>query len=250
MDLTLSLRYQEQNDNKAIILTDTTTDYGDKSSATTTTVVTGEIYEIAVSGTYNFTAIGAANSNVGTRFVSTADATINLGGTVYKITPEVSEITDLTLDVTVLDSSGTSTSKGTINLLTKFGPFATQDDMVYTIDAELLGDTIDSLLVDGIYTLVYTVTSTFGARTKVDTLTVSILVYGQVKVATYEKLRQIPTSYMCHDGRARADISEADLCGAFLTGIENSAYVAKTEELLAMLIELERILLNGSGITW
>lgn len=251
MDLTLSLRYQEQNDNKAIILTDTTTNYATVGTTPTVDITAGVMYQIAVAGTYNFIALGAVDNNVGTRFVATASATVNLGGSVYEVTPAISEIVALTLDVTILDKNSVTTSKGTIDLLTEFGVPVTQADMVYTIDADLLGDTVDSLLDDGLYTLVYTVTSQIGAGDlRVDTLTVTILVYGQVKVATYQKLRQIPTSYMCHDGRARADISEADLCGAFLTGIENSAYVAKTEELLAMLIELERILLNGSGITW
>jgi len=251
MDLNLSLRYQEQNDNKAIVLTDTTNNFDDKGSTVTTSVVTGDMYEIAVSGTYDFTAIGAANNNVGTRFVSTATTTINLGGTVYEVTAAISEITEMTLGVTIVDKNSVSTSKGVIDLISEFGAPVTQDDMVYTIDAELLGDTIDSLLVDGLYSLVYTIKSQIGAGAeRVDTLNVTILVYGQVKVATYQKLRQIPTYYMCHDGRAMARLAEADLCGAYLTGIENSAYIAKTEELLNMLVELDSIILNGSNITW
>lgn len=250
MNLSLTLRYQEQNDNKAIILTDTTTNYATVGTTPTVGITAGVMYQIAVAGTYNFIALGAVNNNVGTRFVATASATVNLGGSVYEVTPAISEIVALTLGVTILDKNSVTTSKGTINLLTKFGVPVTQDDMVYTIDAELLGDTIGSLLVDGLYTLVYTITSNVGGIDRVDTLTVTILVYGQVKVATYQKLRQIPTWYMCHDGRAKDQISEADLCGAYLTGIENSAYIAKTEELINMLVELDLILLNGSKITW
>jgi hypothetical protein len=55
---------------------------------------------------------------------------------------------------------------------------------------------------------------------------------------------------MCIDGCPTPEISEADLCGAYLTGIENSAYIAKTEELLNMLIVLDNIIKNGSNITW
>lgn len=251
MDLSLTLRYQEQNDNKAIILTDTTTNFNAKSTSTTTTIVEGDMYEIASSGTYNFTTLGAADSEVGTRFVANQDATLN-SGSVYEVTPDISEIEDITLAVTILDKTNTSTAKGTIDLISEFGQPSVQGDMVYTIDAEMLGDTVDSLLLDGLYTLVYTITSRIGVANpaRVDTMTVTILVYGQVKVATYEKLRQIPTTYMCSDGRAMAQIAEADLCGAYLTGIENSAYVAKTEELINMLVELDRILLNGSNITW
>jgi len=251
MDLNLSLRYQEQNDNKAIVLTDTTDNFDDQSSATTTTIVAGDMYEIAVAGTYNYTVLGAADNNVGTRFVSNANATVNLGGSVYEVTAAISEIIGVTLAVTVTDKNNVSTSKGTINLLTEFGPFVDQGDMVYTIDADLLSDPIDSLLTDGLYTLVYTITSQIGiGDVRTDTLNVTILVYGQVKVAVYEKLRQIPTYYMCNDARALSRISEADLCGAYLSGIENSAYIAKTEELLNMLVELDSMVLNGSNITW
>ena len=252
MDLNLSLRYQEQNDNKAIILTDTTDNFDDQAAATSTTVVVGGMYEIAVAGTYNFIALGAADNNVGTRFVSNANATINLNGTVYEVTPTIAEITAVTLGVTVTDKNSVVDVKGVIDLLTEFGPFVDQGDMVYTIDAVLLGDVLDSLLVDGLYTLIYTITSQVGGvgELRVDTLTVTILVYGQVKVAVYQKLRQIPISYMCQDGRARSQVSEADLCAAYLSGIEASAYIAKTEELLNMLVELDSLLLNGSNITW
>lgn len=251
MNLNLSLRYQQQNDNKAIILTDTTNNFNAKATTTTTTVTAGVMYEIAVAGTYNFIALGAANNNVGTRFVANANATINLGGSVYEVTPAISEIVGLTLKIVITDKNSVVTDKGTINLITEFGPIVTQNDMVYTIDATLLGDPANTLLVDGLYSLTYTITSRIGAGLdRVDVLDVTILVYGQVKVAVYQKLRQIPTWYMCHDGRAKDQISEADLCGAYLTGIENSAYIAKTEELIAMLVQLDSIVRNGSNITW
>lgn len=251
MDLSLSLRYQEQNDNKAIILTDTTTNFNDIAATTTTSVTAGVMYQIAVAGTYDFTTIGADDNVVGTRFVAESTVTLNNGGTVYEVTPAISEIVGATLDIAVKDVTNTTTVKPQIDLLALFGPFASQDDMVYTITAAIMGDTSGSLLVDGLYTLTYIIESqiTTGAI-RTDTLTVTILVYGQVKVATYQKLRQIPSWYMCNDGRVKSEISEADLCGAYLTGIENSAYIAKTEELINMLIQLDSIIKNGSNITW
>jgi hypothetical protein len=125
--------------------------------------------------------------------------------------------------------------------------------MIFTVTAAMLGDTADSLLVDGLYSLTYTILSGITGGTgsyQTDTLTVTILIYGQVKTAVYEKLRQIPISYMFHDGRAIAQVSEADLCAAYLTGIEKSAYLAKAEELLNMLTVLNNMVLNGSDITW
>ena len=253
MDLNLALSYQEQNDNLAIILTDTTTNYNDKDLVATTSVVANQSYEIANAGTYNFVGLGAANNNVGTRFISNATTTINLSGTVYPITPKVTDITGATLDVVYKNSSNVSITVPQINLYTQFsGPFADQEEMVYTITNALLGLSSSAQLVDGLYTLQYNVLRRIGGvgATRTDTLIVTILVYGQVKVATYQKLRQIPSQYLCNTGQVKQQISEADLCGAYLTGIENSAYIAKTEELLSMLTTLENILTNGSNITW
>lgn len=253
MNLSLNLRYQEQNDNKAIILTDITENYDNRDTTTTTTVLIGQMYEIAASGTYDFTVLGAADNNVGTRFVSNANGVIDNGGEVYEVSPKVTEIIGASLAVTFVDASGTITVKDVVDLFTEFnGPFTDQGSMIFTVTSEMLGDTADSLLTDGLYSLTYTLQSRVGALEifQTDTLTVTILIYGQVKAAVYEKLRQIPTSYTDNDGRAIKELSEADLCAAYLTGIENSAYLAKTEELLNMLTVLNNMILNGSNITW
>jgi len=212
MDLNLALTYQQQNDNKAIVLTDTTDNWNSTTTNLTSGInmVDGDFYEIVTQATLDFSAVGAPNNDVGTRFVGSG--TIALGA---------------------------------------FGPFATQADMVYTITAALLGDAAGSVLVDGLYALTYTVTyKGDGTTVKTATLNVTILVYGVVKVATYEKLREIPVLYMCTNGCPSPEINEADLCGAYLSGIENSAFTAKTEELLNMLVVLTIIINNGSKITW
>ena len=255
MDLTLALTYQQQNDNKAVVLTDTTTNWSSSTTHLTSgdTTVSGDFYEIAAQTT-DLTAAGidAPNNNVGTRFV--IGSAILLAGTddLIPVTPTYAEIDTMTLDTTITGVNETATAKTQVNLLSEFGPFATSADTVYTITAALLGDTADSLLIDGLYALVYTVTYSGDGvtNTKTDTLNVTILVYGQVKVATYEKLREVSTLYACSDGCPSSEIAEADLCGAYLSGIENSAFTAKTEELLAMLVVLDNIITNGSKITW
>ena len=71
MDLTLTLGYQEQNDNKAIILTDTSNyDYTLTPNLVSGSVtVTNTLYEIVAQSDIIFSNFGAANNNVGTRFV-------------------------------------------------------------------------------------------------------------------------------------------------------------------------------------
>ncbi len=253
MDLNLSLSYQEQNDNKAIILTDTSNidDTGD-SLTIGDTPVNGVLYQIVTAGLTDFTFVGAADNNVGTRFVwSGIVSPLLTGDELIEATGKASEITEATLDVVVTGVDQVSVTKPTINLFAQFGPFTTQADMVYTITAALLGDTADSILPDGLYALDYNIRVQVAGGPPVDsTLNVIILVYGIVKAATYEKLRNISVLYMCNDGCPSPEISEADLCGAYLSSIENSAYVAKTEELMNMLIVLDNIIKNGSNITW
>lgn len=247
MDFTLSLSYQEQNDNKALIFTDTSIIGGTDTNLTSgESLESGVMYQIVSQGTLDFTTQGAADNNAGTRFVSTGTGTLGAGDEVTPVTPYASEITAATLDTTVTGVDGVADAKTQVDLYAEFGPFSSQNDMVYTITAALLGDAADSVLEDGLYALTYSLTTPLG----VTTLSVTILVYGIVKVATYEKLRNINVWYMCTDGCPTDEIQEADLCGAYLSSIENSAYVAKTEELLNMLTVLNNIILNGSNITW
>jgi hypothetical protein len=254
MDLNLSLSYQEQNDNKAIVLTDTTDNWNSSTTALISgdDMVAGDFYEIVSRSSVDFTGLGSPDNTAGTRFVGSGTATLGAGDSLLPVTPTVAEITAATLDTTITGVSGTATVKTQVDLFSEFGPFTTQADLVYTITALLLGDTADSLLEDGLYQLTYKISYAGDGivNTKIDTQIVTILVYGIVKAATYEKLRSISTLYMCRDDCPTSEISEADLCGAYLSSIENSAYVAKTEELLNMLVVLDNIILNGSNITW
>jgi len=256
MNLNLTLGYQEQNDNKAIILTDTTNNYN---SAAITNLVDGDaivddtMYEIVTQAVLAFNpTYGAIDNNPLTRFVSIVAVPANLGtGDELKIvTPTVAEITALTLDTTFTGVANTPTALTQVDLLTEFGPFVDQSQMVYTITSDLLGTGTDALLEDGLYELDYNVTykGDGASLTKTELLNVTILVYGQVKAAVYDKLRQIPAWCNCQDNDKLHQILEADLCGAYLTGIEASAYLAKTEELINMLIVLDDMVENGSKL--
>ena len=255
MDLNLSLTFQEQNDNKAIVLTDTTNNWASSTTHLTAgdTTVAGDFYEIAANTTdFTGAGLGAPDNNVGTRFVITSAVLLAGADDLIPVTPTIAEIVTATLDTTITGVNEVATAKSQVDLVAEFGAFVTQADLVYTITSALLGDSAGGLLVDGLYALTYTFTYAGDGivNTKTDTLNVTILVYGQVKVATYEKARTISVEYMCTNGCPSPEINEADLCGAYLFGIENSAYTAKTEELLAMLVTLDNLVTNGSKITW
>ena len=260
MDLNLKLLYQQQNDNKAIILSDITDNYGRiyDPVVAPTTLTENQMYQVLTVDVEDFTAqpYGAAANAVGERFVTDTPVGVPLAGTssVYDVTPSVprGEITALTLDIKFTGTNKTEVVYSQIDLIAEFGPFTNQSEMVYTINAGYLGGTDGDLIPDGLYELDYNVTykGVGSLNSKTELLNTTILVYGQVKVGTYQKLRQIPTLYMCKDGAVLEEILEADICGAYLSGIEASAYIAKTEELLNMLIVLEDIILNGSRITY
>jgi len=258
MDLTMSLGYQQQNDNKAIILTDTSNyDYSIVPNLIAPNpAVADTLYEIVNQNTTDFTLVGAANNLAGTRFIWTGIPSA-LGGVdeLKQVTPKVTEITAATLDTTVTGVSNTPQVKDQVDLYTEFsGPWTDQSELVYTITSQLLGDGTDDLLEDGLYALEYNVTydgedqAGGSPNPQTQLLEVTILVYGQVKVAVYDKYRQIPAWCNCEDNDALHKILETDLLGAYLTAIETSAYIAKTEELINMLIVLDDMVKNGSKL--
>lgn len=208
MALALSLSVLERNDNKLLTLIDTSTGWGTGSDP-------------------NFTAIQARTSLT------------------YS----------LTLDITI----NTTTSVVVYNQIDCYvlhgGAFATQADLVFPLDASKFisnGSPIGNsttLLPDGIYDVTYKVQQyTGGVWVDVKTLSISILVYGQIKQKVYDKLRKVPKWSECPDGYR--DINEASYYYTFLESIEKSAFVARKSDLLNMLETLERLLLNGSNYPW
>ena len=251
----MSLGYQEQNDNKAIILTDTSNyNYTLVPNLVATNVtVEDTLYEI-VANTTLFTSYGALNNNVGTRFIwDGGGITLTGSDELKQVTPNVTEITAITLDTTITGVSNVATPASQVDLYAlNTGPFTDQSELVFTITSDLLGLGADALLPDGLYALEYNVTydgTDQGAANPVtQLLEVTVLVYGQVKVAVYDKYRQIPAWCNCKDDDALFKIMETDLMGAYLTAIETSAFIAKTEELINMLIVLDDMVKNGSKL--
>lgn len=146
----------------------------------------------------------------------------------------------------------TDTTYSYINLFTLFGPFATTTDLIFEINAShLLSSSVPlgtstDLLPDGTYYITYIVDR--GLVGEVFTSFV-MFVDGQVRNATYNKLRTIPTVYNCKNVKNK-DIDDAILAYGYLKAMESTAYVAKTEELLNDLSVLQRIVLYGCDNSW
>lgn len=162
----------------------------------------------------------------------------------------------LTLDITINSPSSTITCDP-IDLYVLNGSvqFLTQSQLVFNVNTSNLkvsGNPLGlstTLLTDGIWDTTYNLLYyTGGAWTTLATLSQSILVYGQVKSAVYERLMQVPQLYQLK--ASSRVINETAFFYTYLQAIEKSAYVAKRTELIAMLETLQRLLLNGSTYPW
>lgn len=173
------------------------------------------------------------------------------------IEARTSQTYSLTLSITINTPSG-STVYDTIDLYGKGlnTPFASQDDLVFAIDAtillesgEAMGDS-DYLLPDGVWDIVYKVQHyETGSWVDVDSKSMSLLVYGQVKTDVYDKLRLVPRWTESEVSKYR-DIQEASYYYTYLQSIEKSAFIARKEDLLEFLETLQRLLINGSNYPW
>jgi hypothetical protein len=165
--------------------------------------------------------------------------------------PAGSDITTLTLDVSVTISDGTETTYDQINLVTlnSITGSTTQAELIFNIDPTnflISGDpgfATDAVFPDGIYHFIYTLNTTDSI------LDEYVLIEGNVRNAVYFKLRNIPTLYMCKDCRSK-EIMDAIFAYGYLNSMRAGGYVAKTEELINQLYVLERLLEYGSSYTW
>ena len=161
-------------------------------------------------------------------------------------------ITSLTLDTTITTSNGTAVVYDQIDLLASFGTFSTQADMVFPLDCTdfevsgvALGTATDEL-PDGIYTFTYVVDEGLGTEVS---YTESILIEGRVRVAVYEMLRTLPTTYSCEECKTK-EIMDIIFCKGLLDSMEAAGYVAENDDLINQLYTLERLITNGSSYTW
>jgi hypothetical protein len=164
----------------------------------------------------------------------------------------VTGIISLTLDVTIVTSDNTETVYDQIDLYDIHGGFTLSTDLVFPIDCSMLEDSGTALgaatdeLPDGVYTFTYIVNEGGVAETS---YTEDILVEGKVRVAVYELLRTLPTTYSCTECKTK-EIMDAIFCYGLLNSMESAGYVAKNEELITQLYTLERLVTNGSSYTW
>jgi hypothetical protein len=257
MAFTLELDYKERNDNKVLTFYDISK-YGEELVMYTQGGILepNTMYQIITDGgNGTFTGIGAGSTDPGTRFVSTSAVTLAAGDACMEVTPLPSEIVSAELKIKYTTSNGTESSEYTIDLFGDFGPFVSQDQLVFNIDKSYLSGTNEDILPDGIYDIKYSVSyrglnndPTNTTEFTPEMLETFILVYGVIKVKVYDKLRKVPIAYMCDNNQTVPEIEEAELAYTYLKSIEASAYVSKRDELLRMLATLERMIVIGTNI--
>jgi hypothetical protein len=222
MALELSLEFLQQNDNKAVQITDS-------------------------SGTYhavdNDTGWGAPNEAVTDIVESTDDYTASKYHLLLNVNYTGSDSVTIVYDqLNLYDVNG--------------GPFADASDLTWSINpADLvsggaaMGDS-DSELLDGKYDFTYLLVSNSNHATVAATTDVSILLDGNIRVKLYNQLRQISTIYNSTETFVPIyhpdfkDILETllkkGLFDSMLAGVTHAA----TEDVLNLLDTIERLTLN------
>ena len=165
--------------------------------------------------------------------------------------------THLLLDVTVTDKDGTETTYTQINLWDhNGGAFTTAADLTWEFTpadfvsgGTAMGTATDTL-TDGLYAISYKLVDNDSHATINDFVSETIIIDGAIRIAVYDKLRQIPTDYDCEDNDRSKDIMEALLSYSYLQSIDASASVSMSTELVNMLYTLDKLVSDGSHYTW
>lgn len=162
---------------------------------------------------------------------------------------DVGDVTTMTLAIDITTSDGTVTSYDIIDVVTllSLGPGSVQADLVIPITAALLTvsavplGTADDELPDGIWDVVYTVTSTVPVSSA--TVTETELIYGVVKEDVYKLLRKMNNAYEwdeCMDEGVLNTIFAKTYLDALNVLDVSARRTAATDQLYT----LERILIN------
>jgi hypothetical protein len=227
--LALDLTYDQWNDATTLVLTDTTTNWGDNDDGDVDVTDPDELY--------------LANGD-----------------------PQNVDDYSLELDITVASPSGTVTYD-TIDLVLLSAPgttpakeFVTQSQMVYEITADVLevggvamgesGDELDN----GVYKITYTLYSDpwsqGGGKVAVDQLVEYIPVFGNIKKTVFDQIRLANTIYEQTNedapvySRDFEDILGALNKFALLLGAESKVSLATQEKVVNTLDTLERLTIN------
>ena len=208
----LALSFVESNDNKSLIITDTTgtdgsTDWG-------------------VGGNVSYTAIDGSAATYGLELdieITTSDGTVTAYDTIDLFT--------------------------TFGAMTTYDDMVfTIDCTLLKVSAIAIGDATDEL-PDGTWDITYTLINVATPANNVVYNEV-VLIYGVVKNAVYEKLQAIISKYDNAEWLDDHVTREAMFAYSYLIAIEASAVIAKEEELLNSLSVLERLITHASNNTW
>lgn len=153
----------------------------------------------------------------------------------------------LTLDITITTSDGTQTVYDTIDCHSLMAHHVDVTDLVFALDCSDLIDSVggtalgtaDDEFPDGIYSIVYTSDGAATAHTNVE------IIYGKVKNATYELLRQMNTSYE-YESYIDDDAILAIFAKTYLDAILTNDPITRETSVLGELYTLERLLINES----
>lgn len=189
--------------------------------------------------------------NAGTNPTGWGSPNYSLSDIISSLSTESSKY-HLLMEVTITTSSGVETVYDTVDLYSLSGPFVTVEDLVFDITPSVLstsGVVLNSeTLPDGWYNITYKISEAFGTFNVLDSISLELLVDGNVRTAVYSALRTVPYSTTferyTHNVDEWDDVINPIYTYSLLQGMLAEVTVAKKEEILNMLSTLENNLSN------
>lgn len=114
---------------------------------------------------------------------------------------------------------------------------ATQDDLVWEVTTDMLDSSLDSVFLDGVYTVTYSVEGVD------DDVQYNTLLSHNVRSCVYQILRQIPDVHRC-DICSNSEVQRAIFMFTYLKSMEYSAACGQINEIKTILSSLQRLCKN------
>lgn len=175
----------------------------------------------------------------------------------------------LLLDVVVTDKDGTDTTYTQLNLFntayayalsqgTSFSGFTATTDLTWILNASNLTNVSTSVamgtssdkLIDGIYSITYSLVDADDYTTEVDSYTMYYLVDGDVTISVYDALREISQQYDNELNDESREIMEALLKYSYLISMQNADTTAEQSRIINMLWTLDKMNSDSSKYSW
>ncbi len=152
--------------------------------------------------------------------------------------PALTDITAVVITITFDDVTYTVVNETAADWA---GATPIQSELEWEVTADEVGQTADTAFLDGVYTVLYTVTVGSGTFTPP---TYNVLLDYNVRYCVYDTLRQLPDIHACVDLCTNKQVERANFMYTYLKALEYSAACGQVNEIETILASLQNLCLN------